>query len=243
METVSLAQLRRYVVAHQGYATRFRRGRAADVAATVGRLREVLVGARAAAQDSGATSAALLLPTVAGRPLSSPDLRRFESAAVASRARPRLAVWLVPALALPPARATLAAVDVGAPAELDAEERELLERYVAAFEAYDLDRLTGLLREDALMSMPPYALWLQDRDDIVAFLEGPGSGCRGSKLVRAPDANGLPAWGQYKPSPDGGHDPWALMAVELSEGRVGELTFFLDTQRLFPLFELPDRLP
>jgi uncharacterized protein YcaQ len=38
VETVSLAQLRRYVVAHQGYATRFRRGRAADVAATIRRL-------------------------------------------------------------------------------------------------------------------------------------------------------------------------------------------------------------
>jgi RNA polymerase sigma-70 factor (ECF subfamily) len=144
--------------------------------------------------------------------------------------------------ALQRARATLATADVSAPAELGADDRELLERYVAAFEAYDLDRLAELLREDAIMSMPPYALWLQGRDDVLAFLLGPGSGCQGSKLVPAPDANGLPAWAQYKPAPDGGYDPWALMLVEPSEGRVGELTFFLDTKRLFPLFGLPERL-
>ncbi len=145
--------------------------------------------------------------------------------------------------ALQRARATLATADVGAPAELGAEERALLERYVAAFEAYDVDRLTGLLREDAVMSMPPYSLWLQGRDDIFSFFYGPGAGCKGSKLVPAPEANGLPAWGQYKPEPEGGYSPWALMVVGLSEGRVGELTFFLDTPRLFPLFGLPDRLP
>jgi RNA polymerase sigma-70 factor, ECF subfamily len=144
--------------------------------------------------------------------------------------------------ALQRARATLGEADVSAPAELDAEERALLERYVSAFAAFDLDRLTELLREDAIMSMPPYALWLQGREDVFAFLLGPGSGCRGSKLVPAPPANGLPAWGQYKPAPNGGYEPWALMVVELSEGRVGELTFFLDTKRLFPLFGLPERV-
>jgi RNA polymerase sigma-70 factor (ECF subfamily) len=144
--------------------------------------------------------------------------------------------------ALQRARATLATADVSVPGELDADDRALLERYVAAFEAYDLDRLTDLLREDAVMSMPPYALWLRGRDDVFTFFYGPGAGCQGSKLVPATDANGLPAWGQYKPSP-GGYDPWALMVVELSEGRVGELTFFLDTERLFPLFGLPPGLP
>ena len=145
--------------------------------------------------------------------------------------------------ALQRARATLATADVAAPAELGASERALLERYIAAFEAYDVDRLTDLLREDAVMSMPPYSLWLHGRDDIFSFFYGPGAGCRGSKLVPAPDANGLPAWGQYKPEPEGGYSPWALMVVGLSEGRVGELIFFLDTPRLFPLFGLPDRLP
>jgi RNA polymerase sigma-70 factor, ECF subfamily len=144
--------------------------------------------------------------------------------------------------ALQRARATLATANVEAPAELDADARDLLERYVSAFEAYDLDRLTELLHEDAVMSMPPYALWLQGRDDVFSFFYGPGIGCKGSKLVPAPSANGQPAWGQYKPAAEGGYEPWALMVVELADGRVGEMTFFLDTPRLFPLFGLPDNV-
>ena len=56
-------------------------------------------------------------------------------------------------------------------------------------------------------------------------------------------ANGSPAFGQYKPSESGnGFDPWALQVLELSDGRIVELTFFLDTDRVFPLFGLPPRL-
>jgi len=146
--------------------------------------------------------------------------------------------------ALQRARATLATADVAAPVELDAEARALLDRYVAAFEAYDIDRLTELLHEDAIQSMPPFSLWLRGRDDIFTWWFGPGIGCQGSKLLPATEsANGLPAWGQYKPSPDGGYEPWALQVVEISAGRVAELTFFLDTKTLFPRFGLPERLP
>src|SRR5689334_333 len=144
--------------------------------------------------------------------------------------------------ALQRARATLATTDTTAPAELDAETRALLDRYVAAFEAYDIDRLTELLHEDAIQSMPPYSLWLQGRDDIFTWWFGPGIGCKGSKLVAVGLANGMPAWGQFKPSPEGGYDPWALIVPEVSDGRIVELTFFLDTGRLFPLFGLPERL-
>jgi RNA polymerase sigma-70 factor (ECF subfamily) len=145
--------------------------------------------------------------------------------------------------ALQRARATLATADVTAPARLDEQERALLDRYVQAFEAYDIDALTALLHEDAVQSMPPYSLWLRGRDDIFTWWFGPGIGCKGSKLVPAPQANGTPAWGQYKPSPAGGYEPWALQVVEVSDGRVAELTFFLDTKALFPLFGLPERLP
>jgi RNA polymerase sigma-70 factor, ECF subfamily len=144
--------------------------------------------------------------------------------------------------ALQRARATLATADTTAPAELDDETRALLERYVSAFEAYDIDRLTDLLHEDAIQSMPPYSLWLKGRDDIFTWWFGPGIGCKGSKLVPVGLANGMPAWGQFKPSPEGGHDPWALIVPEVSDGRIVELTFFLDTQRLFPLFGLPEHL-
>jgi RNA polymerase sigma-70 factor (ECF subfamily) len=144
--------------------------------------------------------------------------------------------------ALQRARATLATADTTAPAELDDETRALLDRYVAAFEAYDIDRLTDLLHEDAVQSMPPYTLWLRGRDDIFTWWFGPGIGCKGSKLVPVGLANGMPAWGQFKPSPEGGYEPWALIVPDVSDGRIVELTFFLDTPRLFPLFGLPSRL-
>jgi len=143
--------------------------------------------------------------------------------------------------ALQRARATLAETDVSAaPPELDDADYELLERYVKAFERYDIEALTALIHEDATQSMPPYDLWLAGRDDILTWWFGPGIGCSGSRVLPAPFANGSPAYGQYKPSESGsGHDPWALMVLELSGGRIVEFTFFLDTERLFPLFGLP----
>jgi RNA polymerase sigma-70 factor, ECF subfamily len=147
--------------------------------------------------------------------------------------------------ALQRARATLEASDLSAtdPAPaLDEADRALLARYVEAFERYDIDALTSLIQEDATQSMPPFDLWLRGRDDIFAWWFGPGIGCRGSRVIPAMTANGSPAFGQYKPSPDGGYEPWALQVLELSGGRIVELTFFLDTKTLFPLFGLPPRL-
>jgi RNA polymerase sigma-70 factor (ECF subfamily) len=147
--------------------------------------------------------------------------------------------------ALQRARATLDATDVQASdsaSKLSESDRELLARYVDAFEQYDMDKLTSLIREDATQSMPPYDLWLRGRDDIFAWWFGPGIGCRGSRVVPTMTANGSPAFGQYKPSDDGGYEPWALQVVELSGGRIVEFTFFLGTETLFPLFGLPARL-
>jgi RNA polymerase sigma-70 factor (ECF subfamily) len=148
--------------------------------------------------------------------------------------------------ALQRARAGLSASGVSAadPApDLDEEQRALLERYVDAFQRYDIDALTALIREDATQSMPPYDLWLSGRDDIFAWWFGPGIGCKGSRVIPAGTANGSPAFGQYKPSESGsGFDPWALQVVELSAGGIAEITFFLDTDTLFPLFGLPPRL-
>jgi len=147
--------------------------------------------------------------------------------------------------ALQRARATLDSTDVGpdTSARLDDDARELLARYVEAFEAYDIDALTSLIHEDATQSMPPFDLWLSGRDNIFKWWLGPGIGCSGSRVIPTVAANGSPAFGQYKPSESGsGHDPWALQVLELSGDRIVELTFFLDTDRLFPLFGLPPRL-
>ena len=147
--------------------------------------------------------------------------------------------------ALQRARATLASSDVrldAAPAELSEADRDLLARYVKAFEAYDMEALTALIQEDARQSMPPYDLWLRGRDDILTWWVGPGAGCSGSRVIPAVSANGSPAFGQYKPAADGGYDPWALQVLEIEGGRIAELTFFLDTDAVFPLFGLPARL-
>jgi RNA polymerase sigma-70 factor, ECF subfamily len=94
------------------------------------------------------------------------------------------------------ARSTLLEKDVGSSESLDpmdARQQELLARYVDAFERYDMDALTSLIREDATQSMPPYDLWLRGRDDIFEWWLGPGIGCRGSRVIPAPSANGAPA--------------------------------------------------
>jgi RNA polymerase sigma-70 factor, ECF subfamily len=148
--------------------------------------------------------------------------------------------------ALQRARATLEERNLSAAdtsLSVDEADAELLSRYVEAFERYDMDALTSLVQEDAVQSMPPYDLWLHGRDDIFAWWVGPGIGCRGSRVIPAPSANGAPAFGQYKPSPTGeGYEPWALQVLEFAEGRIAEFTFFLDTDTLFPLFGLPPRL-
>lgn len=148
--------------------------------------------------------------------------------------------------ALQRARATLDAADLSASspsAGLAPQDRELLARYVEAFERYDMEQLISLIHEDATQSMPPYELWLRGRDHILGWWVGPGAGCRGSRVIPTVAANGSPAFGQYKPSEDGdGYEPWALQVLEVVEGRIAEFTFFLATQTLFPLFGLPPRL-
>ena len=147
--------------------------------------------------------------------------------------------------ALQRARATLAArqqEDGDTRARpMDDDQRQLLTRYVDAFERYDMDALTALLKTDATWNMPPYELWLQTHSDIVDWCLGPGIGCRGSRLIPIM-ANASPAFGQYKPDPDGGLAPWSVQVLELSGDRISGITFFLDTARFFPMFGLPAHL-
>lgn len=141
--------------------------------------------------------------------------------------------------ALQRARATLASRNVGeASATLTDEQTELVGKYVDAFERYDIQALTALLHEDALMSMPPYDLWLQGHESISAWLLGRGAGCRGSRLVKT-DANGSPAFAQYRQD---GKEPWALIVLELDGARIRRMNYFLDTATLFPMCGLPLQL-
>jgi RNA polymerase sigma-70 factor, ECF subfamily len=147
--------------------------------------------------------------------------------------------------ALQRARATLDAAPPAPTAVLDPlddDQRRLLDRYVDAFERYDMDALTALLAEDAVQSMPPFDLWLRGAEEVVRWMIGPGNGCEGSRVLPTA-ASGSPAFGQYRRAADGrGHEPWALQVLEIEDGQIQGLTFFLDTARLFPAFGLPLRL-
>ena len=127
-------------------------------------------------------------------------------------------------------------------AELSQSQKEMVNRYVAAFESYDIEGLSSLLREDATLCMPPYELWLQGPESIRMWMLGMGSGCRGSRLLPTA-ACGSPAFGQYRQNPDGGHKAWALIVLELLEDRIAGVNSFLDTETLFPRFDLPLELP
>jgi RNA polymerase sigma-70 factor (ECF subfamily) len=144
--------------------------------------------------------------------------------------------------ALQRARATMDASDLNSHRRLepmDEAQNVLLTRYVDAFERYDIDSFVSLLHEDATHAMPPYPMWLQGPAEVHKWMIGPGAACEGSRLVPA-QANGCPAFGQYRPSgPGGRHEPWALHVVEISHGAITGITYFLDTERLFPLFGLP----
>ncbi len=144
--------------------------------------------------------------------------------------------------ALQRARATLAHRDSGVPAALSATQEKLLKRYVSAFERYDIDEPVSLLRADATFSMPPYALWLQGPTNVRTWMLGMGCGCRGSRLVPTA-ACGSPAFGQYRPNPEGGYKPWALIVLELSGDQIAGVNSFLDTETIFPKFDLPMELP
>jgi RNA polymerase sigma-70 factor (ECF subfamily) len=148
--------------------------------------------------------------------------------------------------ALQRARATLEDLDLDASSgasavEGDADQRDLLAKYVDAFERYDMTELVALLQRDAAFSMPPFPLWVQGPDDIVAFMTTTGAKCEGSKVLMT-SANGGPAAAIYNPAEDGsGYEPWALVVVEISGGKISGLHHFIYPE-LFGYFGLPARL-
>ena len=122
-------------------------------------------------------------------------------------------------------------------ASLTAAQSALLDRYVDAFERYDIDALVRLLRDDVTLSMPPYRLWLRGHENIRRWMLGRGIDCRGSRLVPT-WASGSPAFGQYRST-----GPWALIVLELHGDRIAAMNYFLDTETFFPRFGLPPERP
>ena len=140
------------------------------------------------------------------------------------------------------ARATMDAADDGSvtlPAEVEVDQ-QLLDSYVDAFERYDVDTLVTLLRDDVAFSMPPYPLWLRGPEQVAGWLLGTGIGCEGSRLL-ATSANGTAAFGSYRRTRPGLHEPFALQVIEVHGGRISGWHNFLYPE-LFEAFGLPMRL-
>ncbi len=127
-------------------------------------------------------------------------------------------------------------------AGLDATEREVLQRYVEAFEAHDMDRLIALLATDARSGMPPFAWWIVGAATI-ASITSQSDACRGDRLIAGAFANGSPTLGQYRPDERGELRPFALLVVDIRGGRISEVVTFLGCGERFPEFGLPTRLP
>ena len=108
-----------------------------------------------------------------------------------------------------------------------------------------MDALTSLIHEDATQSMPPFDLWLTGRDDIFTWWFGPGNTL--PRLARRPrrgPRTALPRSASTSRAEDGeGYEPWALQVVEIEDGRIVELTFFLDVETVFPRFGFPLEYP
>lgn len=148
--------------------------------------------------------------------------------------------------ALQRARATLASLDLDvdgfdADRAPDPQDAALLEQYIEAFEAYDIERLVALLRDDATFTMPPLPLWLRGSREAGRFMLGTGAKCRGSRVLPT-TANGGPAAAIYNPVGDGTFAPWAIVVLETEGDRIGALHHYIGGPEWFRRFGLPERL-
>jgi RNA polymerase sigma-70 factor (ECF subfamily) len=140
--------------------------------------------------------------------------------------------------ALRRARTALAAVDSdSAPSPPSADDRELLAAYIDAFERSDVDALVGLLRDDAVLEMPPFELWMQGPDDIRRWLLAVDA--FGQELLTPVNANGSPAVAVYRPqAPGAPPTAFSVQVLDTVAGRISAIHVFLDPA-LFELFGLP----
>jgi RNA polymerase sigma-70 factor (ECF subfamily) len=117
----------------------------------------------------------------------------------------------------------------------------LLTQYVQAWETADVSRLAALLRDDAVLTMPPIPAWYQGREAIEVFLQRhlfAGSSA-GTFRVVATRANGCPAFGVFHRREDGVYQPGALQVLELDGDRISAMHCFLPLDdRLFARFGL-----
>ncbi|WP_139979991.1 sigma-70 family RNA polymerase sigma factor [Nocardioides litoris] len=126
--------------------------------------------------------------------------------------------------------------------DLDERQQRLLDRYLAAFWAKDIDSIVGLLKADATWDMPPFTNWYKGSTTIGELI---GTKCPGGvhdMPMVATVANGQPAFGLYMRMPAGHFEPFHLQVLHLEGEKVRHVTAFFDP-RLFATFGLPATLP
>jgi RNA polymerase sigma-70 factor (ECF subfamily) len=168
------------------------------------------------------------------------EVLEFSAAEVAAQLR-----TTVPAVnsALQRARAALAGVDdAGEIAEPDdPDAREVIQRYVRAFEAADVAALVQLLADEAVLEMPPVPLWYRGSRDYGLFIhrvfEMRGTGWRITQLT----ANGQPALAAYAPDPHSGHRLHTMQVLAVSARRITRNVVFAD-RRVLESFGLPEQI-
>ena len=118
-----------------------------------------------------------------------------------------------------------------------ADDQALLAAYLDAFERHDVDALVGLLRDDAILEMPPFELWMRGPDDIRRWLLA--ADAFSQERFTPVGANGSPAVAVYRPpEPGGPPTAFAIQVLENVAGRIGAIHVFLDPA-LFERFGLP----
>jgi RNA polymerase sigma-70 factor, ECF subfamily len=124
-----------------------------------------------------------------------------------------------------------------------AEQRELLDQYVKAFESYDIAAMVELFTSDAVWEMPPFPTWYQGAEAIGRLVatqcpaDGPGD------MIMVPTAaNGQPAFGLYMREPDGAHRAFQLHVLSVARGRISHVAVFFGLS-LFEKFGLPATYP
>ena len=110
----------------------------------------------------------------------------------------------------------------------DPSERELLNRYVAAFEHADMDGLVALLREDATLRMPPQPSLSGGPQIARFFLETIARGDLTRIRHRATWANGRPAVTIEVRGDDARWVPHGIAVLDVEQGRIAGVDAFLD---------------
>jgi RNA polymerase sigma-70 factor (ECF subfamily) len=120
---------------------------------------------------------------------------------------------------------------------------DLLERYVAAFESYDIESMVHLLTEDAVWEMPPFTGWYAGNRQIARLIstQCPASGAGDMRMVPTA-ANGQPALALYMRDEGGVHRAFQIQQLTVDGDRVAHVVCYFDTS-LSTTFGLPARLP